>query len=275
MQKSGGYYYDICSHPLGGEDWEKKLDAYRWPDPLRPSRFEGLREEAQRARDSGRLTILMGLCPGIVEMYSWLRGFERFYLDLALEPRVVEFFLHKLFDLKIAYWKHALAMVGPYIDVINEADDMAAQDSMAFSPETYRALIKPHHQRLFSEIKKACPGVKILFHSCGAVRPIIPDLIETGVEILNPIQISARGMEPSGLKRDFGRDLCFWGGGVDTQNVLVNGTEEQIRDHVKRNIDALAPGGGFMFGAVHIMQPHVRPESIMAVWETLEKHGGY
>jgi len=186
------------------------------------------------------LTVLMGLYPGIVEMYSWLRGFECFYIDLVSQPKITEYFLDKMFELKAAYWKYALSKFGQYIDVVNEVDDMTGQDNMLFSPDIYRKLIKQHHSMLFATIKKAAPHVKILFHSCGAIRPIISDLIEIGVDILNPIQISAEGMDPIGLKKDFGRDLCFW--------------------------------GGYVFSTDHIIQPNVPAENIMIMWDTLNKY---
>jgi uroporphyrinogen decarboxylase len=139
----------------------------------------------------------------------------------------------------------------------------------------YRRFIKPRHRELFARMKRAAPHVKIAFHSCGAIRPLIPDLIEIGVDILNPVQISAPGMDPHELKREFGGSVCFWGGGVDTQSVLCRGTPPVVRDHVRRNIETLAPGGGFVFTPVHITQADVPPENFMAMWETLQEYGEY
>jgi uroporphyrinogen decarboxylase len=233
-----------------------------------------LKEEARQARERGKFVVLMGLCPGIVEMYTWLRGFQRFYLDLASEPQIVEMFLEKMVEQKATYWRLALAELGKYVDAVNEADDMAGQNNMLFSPATYRRLIKHHHARLIREIKRAAPKVKVIFHSCGAVRPLIPDFIEIGVDVLNPVQISAAGMDTRSLKEDFGREICFWGGGVDAQNVLTNGTPGEIRDSVRENIEALAPGGGFVFAPTHIIQPSLPPENIMAMWEAWHEYGG-
>jgi len=275
MPKVGGYYYDMYAHPLDMNNVNEGLKTYIWPDPTDPKRFTGLEEEVKCARKNEKLVVLMGLCPGIVEMYSWLRGFENFYIDLASKPKIVEYFLDKMVELKAAYWKYILSKFGQYIDVVNEADDMAGQNSMLFSPEIYRKLIKPYHRALFSTIKKAAPQVKVLFHSCGAIRPIIPDLIEIGVDILNPIQIGAKGIDPIELKKDFGKDLSFWGGGVDAQNVLEKGKPQEIRNHVRRNIEALASGGGYVFSADHIIQPNVLPENIMIVWDTFQKYKKY
>jgi uroporphyrinogen decarboxylase len=275
MPKEGGFYFDMVRHPLDGENVEERGKNYCWPDPLSPRRFESLPERVRAARGEGKLVVLNGPCAGILEIYSWLRGYLRFYLDLAESPRTAEMFLDKLLEFKSAFWTRVLAEFGHSVDVVNEADDMAGQNGLLLSPDTYRRLIKPRHARLFAAIKKAAPRVKIFFHSCGAIRPLIPDLIEAGVDILNPVQLSAKGMNPFELKRDFGKDLVFWGGGVDTQGIFTSGTPQEIRDHVKRNIEALAPGGGFMFATVHNTQANVPPQNFMAMWETLQEYGIY
>lgn len=275
IPKIGGHYYDLYAHPLNINNVDEGLKTYIWPDPTDPKRFAGLEEEIKCAKKYKKLIVLMGLCPGIVEMYSWLRGFANFYIDLVTKPKIVEYFLDKMVELKAAYWKYILNKFGQHIDVVNEADDMAGQNSMLFSPETYRKLVKPYHRALFSTIKKVAPHVKILFHTCGAIRPIIPDLIEVGIDILNPIQIGAKGMNSIELKKDFGKDLSFWGGGVDTQNVLEKGKPQEIRNHVRRNIEALASEGGYVFSTDHIIQPNVSPENIMVMWDTFQKYKKY
>jgi uroporphyrinogen decarboxylase len=135
--------------------------------------------------------------------------------------------------------------------------------------------LKPRLKTLFKRIKQLAPHTKQFFHSCGNVRPLIPDFIEIGVEILNPVHIRATGMEPAALKREFGDALVFWGGGVDTQGVLPVGTPQQVRDDVRRNIEALAPGGGYVFSAVHNVQADVPPENLIAMWEALQEYGAY
>lgn len=276
MPEMNGYYFDMRPpYPLNGDNFKELFKTYKWPDPLEENRYTGLETEAMEAGKSGNAVVLMGICPGIVEMYSWLRGTESFYMDLIAEQANVNMILDKLCDIKIAFWEKVLLKIGASIDIVNEADDMASQNSMLFSPEIYRKLIKPYHRRLFSRIKKAAPNVKIVFHSCGAVRPIIPDLIDIGIDALNPIQVNAKGMEPVELKREYGRDLCFWGGGIDTQKYLVEGSPEQIKDHVRQNIESLAPGGGYIFATTHTIQPGVPPENIMIMWDTLQRYGVY
>ena len=272
--KDGGFYYDMYRHPLAGVESLVGMEAVRFPDPLDDQRFATLRAQAEAAAAAGKAVALWGPCAGVLEVYSWMRGYEPFYVDLAVHQDLVAAMLDRMVEWKCAFWERALGEIGHLVDVVVEADDMAGQERLLFSPVTYRCLVKPRHKRLFEFIKAQAP-VKLFFHSCGASRPLIPDLIEVGVDILNPVQIAAAGMDPVALKRDFGRDLVFWGGGVDTQQVLGTGTPAQVRDDVRRNIEALAPGGGFVFAAVHDIQANVPAENIMALWDAWHEYGSY
>jgi uroporphyrinogen decarboxylase len=272
--KQGGFYYDMYEHPLASAESLSDLEAHPFPDPIDPGRFLTLRSQAEAARARGKAVVLAGPCAGIAEVYSWMRGYEPFYIDLVVNQDMVAYMLDRMVEFKCAFWELALQELQDLVDVVVEADDLAGQHAMLLSPRTYRKLIKPRHERLFSFIKAQAP-VKIFFHSCGAVRPIIPDLIDAGIDILNPVQISAAGMDLRELKREFGRDLVFWGGGVDTQHVLGSGTPDEVREDVRRNIEALAPGGGFVFAAVHDIQANVPPENVMAMWEAWQELRDY
>jgi uroporphyrinogen decarboxylase len=272
--KEGGFYYDMYIHPLANAGSLEDFKAFIFPDPLDDHRFQNLRRDVEAAVERGKAVALAGPCSGILEMVAWARGFEQFYVDLAVNHGFLAYLLDRLVEFKCAFWERALTELGDLVDVVLEADDMAGQQSLLFSPETYRKIVKPRHKKLFSCIKEKAP-VKLFFHSCGAIRPLIGDLIEAGIDILNPVQISAAGMDLKELKREFGRDLVFWGGGVDTQSVLGEGTPEEVKEDVRRNIEALAPGGGFVFAAVHDIQANVPPENIMAMWETWKAYGVY
>ena len=161
------------------------------------------------------------------------------------------------------------------VDVVTYADDYGTQQSQLISPAMFRKQLKPRVRVLFERIKQLAPHTKQFFHSCGNVRPLIPDYIEIGTEILNPVHIRAAGMDPVALKRDFGRDVVFWGGGIDTQGVLPHGTPQDVKDDVRRNIEALAPGGGFVFNTVHNIQADVPPENVIAMLEALAEYGVY
>ncbi len=273
--KSDGLYFDPTSPPLAGPDVRQRLKQYCWPDPGDPWHYEPLRAWAQAARAKSKLVVLQGFTAGILETYAWLRGYNDFFLDLGADPELAGYILDALVDIKSAYWERALTELGDLVDVVNESDDLGSQQSLLISPNTYRRLVKPRHKRLYGAIKRAAPHVKVFMHTCGAVRPLIPDLIEAGVDILNPVQRSARGMSLPELKRDFGRELCFWGGGVDAQQVLGPGTLQQIRDSVRQGIEALAPGGGFVFAADHVVQANVPPQNVMAMREAVQDFGKY
>jgi uroporphyrinogen decarboxylase len=272
--KVGGFYYDMYHHPLANARSIEEFSAYPLPDPLDDGRFASLRSQAEAAASKGKAVALAGPCAGIAEVYSWLRGFKQYYMDLAVNHAFVAFMLDRLVEWKCAFWGRALQEIGDLVDVVVEADDLGGQNSPLMSPKTYNKLIQPRHKQLFGFIKSQAP-VKVFYHSCGAIRALIPSLIDAGIDILNPVQISSKGMVLEELKRDFGRDLVFWGGGVDTQHVFRTETPERIKEHVKRNIEILAPGGGFVFATVHDIQADIPPENIMAMWETWQSFGGY
>ena len=154
------------------------------------------------------------------------------------------------------------------------ADDLGGQNGPLLSPKLYREKIKPYHQQMFDFIKQRT-GLPIFLHCCGGIYPLIPDLIEIGVDILNPVQFTAQEMDASRLKREFGRDLTFWGGGADTQHILPNGTPEEVRQHVHQQIEVLAPQGGFVFNPVHNIQANVPPENILTMYEAAQEFGQY
>ncbi len=277
MPVEGGFYYDMRRHPLENVSTLEGLKKARFPDPLHPGRYEGMAAKAEELMGRRQKAYVLGRnAPGIWEVALWLRGFENFFCDMADNPAFAEALMDIVCEIKMKYWEKALETVGPHVMMVSEADDLASQNALLCSPAMYRRFIKPRHSRLFSFIKKhAQAPVKIFYHSCGAVAPLIPDLIESGVDILNPVQVSAVGMDTRELKRRFGKDLTFYGGGVDTQKVLPHGTPAQVRDEVRRRLDDLAPGGGFIFNTVHNIQADVPPENIVAMWETLREHGIY
>jgi len=265
-----GMYYDSFAPPLAGEPDDATIDGFAWPDPTDAARYEGVADEARRHVAEGRAVHAGSICGGLTEGLFKMRGFEDGYMDLAAEPQRARRVMGRILEIKMAYWERMLLQLGGAVDIVGEADDLGGQARLLFSPATYRSLVKPLHRELF-DFLHARTDAKVFFHTCGAVRELIPDLIEIGVDILNPVQVSAAGMETSALKRDFGRDIVFWGGGVDTQRVLGSGTPDQVRAEVRRRIDDLAPGGGFVFATVHNIQPDVPPENILAMHAELRE----
>ncbi|MDP2918680.1 MAG: uroporphyrinogen decarboxylase family protein [Dehalococcoidia bacterium] len=276
MPVSGGFYFDMFHHPLGGDITEGDIDRFALPDVTDPVRFTGLKETAQGIIDGEKRAVYMGnVCAGIFELYLWVRGFQNGYADLAGNLKLALKLLDRFKDLQIVYWGKVFSVMGDTIDVVQLADDFAGQDRMLISPATYRKHLKPLHREVCDFIHSHSRA-RIFFHSCGAIRPVIPDLIEAGVDIINPVQVSAAGMDSAELKREFGKDLVFWGGGVDTQRIFdERNTPDAVREDVKRRLNDLMPGGGFVFATVHNIQANVPPENIVAMWETVQKYGKY
>jgi len=274
--KENGLWFTIVSEPLRDAPPEcAAVEGHAWPEAGDFRRVEGLRALAEKHRANDKIVILKGLCAGLFEMSQRIRGMQNALMDPLLYPDMADRLYGTLADLKIAFFETALQELGDVVDIVVETDDYGTQESQLISPEQYRATLKAHQTRLFAAIKRAAPHVFLFFHSCGNVRPLLPDFIEAGVDILNPVHVRAAGMEPRGLKRDFGDAITFWGGGVDTQHTLPCGTPQDVKDDVKRNLDALAPGGGYVFSTVHNIQSEVQPENILAMWEALREHGIY
>ena len=283
MPQEGGFYYDMRGHPLAdigsvGELARVKSGLVRpFPDPLDPGRYEGFAQRADDLVNTRQVACILGAnVAGIFEMATWLRGCENYYRDLLANRPPAEALLDAVCEIKMEYWARALELVGENVTMVHEGDDLAGQDRLLIAPELYRDFLKPRHTRLFEVIRKhAATDVKIFYHSCGAVAALIPDLIESGIDILNPVQVNAADMDTRRLKRLYGKEITFYGGGVDPQRVLPRGTPAEVRAEVRRRIDDLAPGGGFIFATVHNIQADVPPENIEAMWETLQEFGVY
>ncbi len=271
-QPPGTLYFHASRSPLAGEISVKDVDAFGWPNTADPALFEGLVEQARRYNEQGYAVILECICAGMFEMCCRVRGTEQFYMDLAINPTLACALMDKFVELKIAFYQAAAEKLGSYVQFIREGDDVAGQESLLMSPQMYREMIKPRHQQLFEAQRKAFPApFFVWFHSDGAIYDILPDFIEVGVDVLNPLQLTARGMDAAQVKSEFGKDLAFWGGGVNTQQVLPRETPVQVREDVRHRIATLGPDSGFVFGTVHNIQDDVPVENILAMLETFEQ----
>jgi uroporphyrinogen decarboxylase len=272
-----GYYYDICHHPIKHvqdlKDLYKYAGAFESMD--RPEWYdmplEKLEQTVKFIRNHSNRALIGCFGGHVFQAGQFLRGWSEFLLDLAGNPAMAEAIMDRLVQEHTKAFDHYAETVYKHVDIIEVCDDVGMQNTTWISPDTYRKLIKPYHQRLYQHIKQKT-GALLLLHSCGSVSSLIPDFIEIGVDILNPVQYTASKMDLATLKRDFGSDLCFWGGGVDTQKTLPFGTPEQVSDEVKRCIDTLAPGGGFVFATVHNITEGVPLENILAAFKTAKEY---
>lgn len=287
IQKQGMVYFDQTCFPLM-EDPEEKIERLEellgynmWvgvpapPGPV-PWNDEGMRFLAESARQFRAKTdrAIVGLFgASIFEGGQQTFRIDNFYVTLAAEPDLAHRFLDKLVSIYLQRLELYLQAVGPYIDIILFSDDYGMQTGSQISPDMFREFFKPHHQKMWQLAKKLAP-VKVLLHSCGSISSLLPDMIEAGLDAVNPVQTNCKNMDPQQLKSQFEGQITFWGGGCNTQQILPNSTPAGVREDVLRNLDILAPGGGYVFQQIHNIQADVPPENIVAMFDAVAEWNG-
>jgi uroporphyrinogen decarboxylase len=259
---SGGTYDETFLNPLTGKDDIADIKAHKWPSPdiLDFSHFP---KEASLHSDRAIIGVFTW---GSFFTASFVRGMESLMMDFALRRDYVDHLFKTISEISLAALTRMLESYGDGIDIVYMADDYCSQDAPLFSPEDFQEFVVPYLSKLVEVTHKY--NKKFLLHVCGAVRPLLPMIIDAGVDMLEPIQIRATGMEPAGLKKDFGKDICFYGG-VDLQQILCKGTPIQVADEVKRLIDILGTNGGYIMGPGHTyIQTDSPIENIMSMYET-------
>jgi len=246
------------------------MDRSAWLDET----VEDLVERAKTIRAKTKYAIAGVFGGHVFAAAQLVRGMENFMCDLAVDPALATTLMETIAELHMEEFPHYIEALDPYLDVVCVADDLGSQQGPQLDPDMWRRLVKPSMARLYAFMKSRMRHAKLFLHSCGSVYDLIPDLIEMGVDVLNPVQVSAANMDTAKLKKEFGNDLVFWGGGCDTQTVLPLGAVDQVRAEVKRRIEDLAPGGGFVFAQVHNIQPDVPPENMVTLWETAASLAG-
>lgn len=269
---AGGFYWEAVRSPLEHATIED-LENYPWPDTEDPGFTAGLEDEARSLyKDTNYAIVADSGYQNLWEPAFLMRGFSQLVVDMIRNTEFVSLLLSKILEINIAITDRFLDVVAPYIQVIRTSDDLATQENVMFPPEIYRALLKPVQKKFFDFIKSKTKA-KIFYHSCGNIATIIDDLSEIGVDIVNPVQVSALG-DTAKLKARFGKKVVFWGG-IDTQEVLPRGSVNDVEAEVQRRIQDLAPEGGFVLASVHNIQVDVPPQNIVAMVETAKKFGKY
>jgi uroporphyrinogen decarboxylase len=233
-----------------------------------------LADGARRLRESTERAIIALFGGNLLETGQMVYRNDGFLLMLAAEPDRADAFLDRLVEHHLAALEDFLRAVGAHVDIVLFGDDLGMQTGPQISPAMYERFFKPRHARMWRRAKELC-DVVVLLHCCGGVRPLLPHLIEAGLDAYNPVQTSCKGMEPAGLKRDFGSRLTFWGGGCDTQHVLPRGTPAEVREHVRARMEVWKPGGGFVFQQVHNILADVPPENVIAMFEAVAETRAY
>ena len=273
MPDDAPLYMDITDHPLAEASIED-LDDHAWPDGGDPGRFAGLRQRALQIRQDTPYAVVSGISGVVYEICWYMRGLERWFIDMVEQPEFCEALIDRTLKFWLDWFDVFLKEVGDVVDVIMIGDDIAGQSGPLFQPEFYRRVVKPRHKRLVQRIKRGT-NAKVWYHTCGGCAQYIPDLLDNGIDVLNPVQISARGMDPSDLKANFGERLVFWGGGADSQHVLPHAAPATVREHVRQNIQAFKPGGGYVFNNVHNIQAGVPPSNTLAMYDAAYDFGFY
>lgn len=236
-----------------------------------PNFWTSLREKALEARANTDRALLIGVGCNLFEWGTFLRRIDNFLMDLYMEPENVERLLDALLERHLEFLAKVCEAIGDIVDIIKFGDDLGTNTGPLFDTETYCRFFKPRH-RMMCDFVKAHSSAHTMLHSCGGIYELIPHLIEAGFEILNPVQINAINMNPADLKREFGKDLTFWGGGVNTQSILNRATPQQVKDHVKTNLEIFGKDGGYVFNTIHNIMPDVPPENLVAMIEALHEY---
>lgn len=280
LMPPSSYYFDQTNYPFAEVD---DLDAIpkafaesMWtavpspPGPLTATDDcpDPLQEGARRLRARTDRAIVGIFGGNLLEIGQFLYRNDVFYMLLAAEPKRAHAFLERLVELHLQNLEKYLAAVGKYIDIILFGDDLGMQTGPQISPKMYVEFFKPRHAAMFQRAKELA-DVKVKLHCCGGVRPLLPHLIEAGLDAINPVQTNCAGMDPKELKAEFGKDLVFWGGGCDTQRILPTGTPEQVRRHVLEQLEIFAPSGGYVFQQIHNVMADVPPQNIVAMYDAV------
>jgi uroporphyrinogen decarboxylase len=274
INANGTIYREVAENPLENATLDD-LERYPWwPDPHDLQRYQGLSAQAEKLFSTTGYALIG--CPAFNSVWErayLLCGFTRMLESLVLDEAFVHAVFRKITGIIKDSIRYFLEQVGPYIEVVKIGDDLGGQENPLMSPATYRRMIKPYHQEIFRTIK-AHTEARVFLHSCGSVFKLLPELIDAGVEVLNPVQVSAKGMDTERLKAEFGDRLTFWGA-IDTQHVLPNGSEEEVRAEVRRRIADLGRQGGYVVAPVHNVQADVPARNVAAMYREARQAGGY
>lgn len=264
--------YDTLDEEMGRVLWSRYVHS-PWDHTQDPDFWKTLREKTLQLRASTDKALMIVCGCNLFEWGTFLRRMDNFLMDLLCEPDQVARMLDQLLERHLATLAKVCDSVGDIVDIIRFGDDLGMTSGPFMDVDTYRSLFKPRHKQLCDYVKTHSQ-MHTFIHSCGSISSLMPALIEAGIEIFNPVQTNARQMEPEFLKKEFGQDCTFWGGGVETVGTLNNGTPEQVREQVLERLEIMSAGGGFVFNTVHNILPDVPPQNILAMFDAVKEFNG-
>jgi uroporphyrinogen decarboxylase len=271
IKKENIFYYEQVNYPLAGDISIKDILHYNWPNPDEIVINEELNNMAKKMREETDKALVLSLPAPIIHTTQYLRGFEDWYMDCAGNVKLLETLFDKVLEINMVIAEKILKQAAKHVDIIKMADDIGMQTGLQVSPDFFRKFIKPRFKKYTDLIRRFAPDTIIHIHSCGSIEAILKDFIEIGINVINPVQVSAKNMDPKTLKSKYGNDLSFWGA-IDTQSVLNRMNEAEVKKEVEKTIDILGEGGGYILSAVHNIQPDVPPENIVAMFEHAKKY---
>lgn len=261
--------FDNLKYYINSQMWAAMTDPL-WKNANKPNFYKMLRQKAKNLYEETDYATMIGFGGNLFETGQMLYRTDEFLINLMNYRDEMEKMLDKLTEIHLENLEPVLEAVSPYVQIIQMGDDLGMQSGPMISPKLYKEIFFPRHKKIYQLVKKKT-DMYVFLHSCGAISEFIPDLIEAGVDIINPVQITAEGMEPEKLKREFGKDIVFWGGGIDTQHILPKAGSGKVREEVRKNAEIFMKGGGFVFSPVHNILADVPPKNIIAIYDEVNK----
>jgi len=274
LYRKAGYYMEMVNEPLRNATIAE-IESYDWPDPSDPRRVEGMAKEARHLYEDTDYVVSVQSVGAVFQMCCRLRGMDQYLMDMLTDKPIARALMERVAEVTMGLYDAMLTAVGPYVHMVETQDDLGTQQAPFISPALYREMVQPYHAKLAGLIKKKTDGrAKVFLHSDGSIFDLLPDIIDAGIDVINPTQPQPAKMEPERLKAAFGDRLVFHAG-LDQQHTIPFGSVEEVRAEVRHKITVFAPGGGYIFAPCHNLQPDVPPENIVAMFQAAHEFGQY
>jgi uroporphyrinogen decarboxylase len=279
QRPDGGYQFEMRDHPITEPSMDA-LEALDWLDPLDPARYDGVEDHVRHLHETTDFALCARLGGNIWEMGNYLTGQENWLMYVVMHPDFCVELLQRIAEFQKTLYVEGLKRIGKYLSLIRlGGEDFGTQNGLLISPRMFRTMVKPILKDVYMTVREHLADMgnhdcKLMLHSCGGIEPLIDDFIEIGVDVLDPVQTRAKGMNALQLKRTYGERLSFHGG-IDTQGILPFGSVEEVVEETRRKLECFAPGGGYILCPTHNLQADVPGQNVTAMVRTGQEHGAY